>query len=302
MRRAAVVERGTGHPFAYALLQNTNGRDLPEADSHETYPGRGAAVSCAGDRILAGSPEWLAEQGIELPAAGKLLLQEHADSLMAVAVDGEAAGVISFNDEIRPGTPEAVRTLEAMGIEVILASGDRNPAAHDTAQRVGIRRVFPEVRGEDKVQIVKDLQSQGKKVVMLGDGMRDAAALSRADLGISIGTERAAGRRPVLGAGIDLAAESADVILLQRDLDHLLSALRLCLKTREVVRDNLKWVFGIQLVLIPAAAGALQAAFAVRLPPAAIGAAAAVSILAILIHSIRRFKEKDYATKKTPDD
>ncbi|MFH2205031.1 MAG: heavy metal translocating P-type ATPase [Elusimicrobiota bacterium] len=302
LRRATIVEKGTGHPFSGALLRSLNGRELPDADSHETYPGRGVAVSYAGDRILAGSPEWLAEQGIELPASGQRLLREKTDSLMALAVEGEAAGIISFTDELRPGARDAVRTLAAMGIEVVLASGDRNPAAHDTAQQVGIRRVFSEVQGEDKVQIVEDLQSQGKKVVMLGDRMRDAAALSRADLGISLGAERAGMRRPDLGASIDLAAESADVILLQRDLDHLLSALRLCLKIREVVRENLKWAFGIQLVLISAAAGALYAPFAVRLPPAAPGAAAAVSILAILIHSILRFKRKEDETKKTPDD
>jgi len=303
LRTASIAEHRSGHPFASALLRRLKENNLPDVDSRETYPGQGISVRYAGDRILAGSPAWLAEQGVPLSKKSRRLLQGTTDTLLAVAVGGELAGAVTFSDAIRSGVPAAVETLAAMGIEVVLASGDRNQTAHRVAEQVGIQRVYSEVLESDKARIVEDLQSQGKKVVIVGDGMRDAAALSRADLGISVESalaETLRNRRPVLGAGIDLAAESADVILLQRDLDHLLSALKLCLKIREVIRGNLKWAFGMHILLIPVAAGALYAPLGAKLSPAVLGGTAAASILAILIHSIQRYKDKDHEKAKPP--
>jgi Cu+-exporting ATPase len=297
LQKAVVAQRRTGHPFASTLAHRASKADIPEAESQESYPGQGVAVTLGGDRILAGSLAWISRQGISVPAEGERRLKRSPDPVLVLAVCGQAAGAVIFEDEIRPGVREVVRELEKMGIEAVLASGDHNASAHRVAEEVGIRQVYSEVGEEEKVEIVREFQTQGKKVVMIGDGKRDAAALSRADLGISIGTEgeeglRLSERRPVLGAGIDLAAESADIVLIRRDLDHLLGALRLSLKIREVIRENLKWVFGFHILLIPAAAGAYMLSFSAGFPPAAILTAASLSLAAILVNSIRRFKRE----------
>lgn len=290
LRYAAAAERRSTHPFSEAVRMKVGESDLPEAESVEIYPGRGVAATFEGRHVLVGSPAWLTEKGVETAPQDARVLRGNPASLMAVAVDGKIAGAITFLDPLRPGIAEGVRQLKQMGIEVVLASGDRNAVAHRVAEEAGIGRVYAEVAEEEKVQIVRHLQARGKRVVMAGEGVRDAAALSCADLGIAVmpsGAE-SLGTRPALGAGIDLAEESADILLLRRDLEHLSAAIRLALEIRRTIKQNLRVAFGLHILLIPAAAGAFYSSFGIGMQPSHLAAAAGISLVVIIGNSLRQ--------------
>ena len=162
-----------------------------------------------------------------------------------------------------------------MGLEVILASGDRPGAAHAVAEAVGIRDVYAEVLPEDKLRIVKRLQEAGKRVAMVGEGFNDAPALSQADVGIA------------LGSGTDVAVESADVTLLAHDLMHVVTAIELSRRIRSIIRQNLVWAFLYNLLLLPLAAGALYPVLGRMLDPQYAGLAMALSSLSVVANSMR---------------
>jgi Cu+-exporting ATPase len=169
----------------------------------------------------------------------------------------------------------AVRQLTDMGLEVVLASGDRNEASYRIAEEAGIGRVFAEVLPEDKSGIVARLQSEGKKVAMVGEGFNDAPALARADIGIA------------LASGTDIAIEAADVTVMHHDLTALASAIGLSRRIRRVIRQNLFWAFAYNALLIPIAAGVLYPRFGVLLRPQWAGAAMALSSISVALNSLR---------------
>lgn len=291
LRSLAAAEFPSGHPFAEALLKAAGVKEPAEPRSVETYPGHGVSAVVGERALLAGSLSWLADRGVPIPEEAARAVQGRPEPLLAAAVDGRFAGIVFFSDRLRPEVPDMIVRLRDMGIEVALASGDRDAAAHRVAQEAGITRVYAEVFEEQRLKIVERLQQSGKRVVMIGDGFRDAAALSRADLGVAVAplpSAKDGEPSDAIGARIHLAEEAADLILAQRDLASLAAALRLGLEIRSIIRENLMWAFSVRVLLLPVAAGLLRPAYGLELKPPYLAAAAAVSFCGIAFNCYRR--------------
>lgn len=278
---ATAAEERSEHPFAAAILALARERRVkaPTVDSFEALPGRGVIVRSSGRVVRAGSLPWLREEGVEFPTDDATRFSE-AGSLLGVAVDGLLLGAYRMEDALRPSAAAAVKALKDRGLEVCLVSGDRNAAAYRVADQVGIGQVFAEVRPEEKADIVRRFQEEGKKVAMVGEGFNDAPALSHADIGIA------------LASGTDVAVESADLALMNPDLTSLSKAIGLSQRIRAVIRQNLAWAFVYNLALLPIAAGALYPKWGVLLRPEYAGAAMALSSISVALNSLR-LRKKD---------
>lgn len=290
-RFASAAERRSGHPFALALKRWSKEHGCAEDDparsaaSFEAFPGRGVCAVLDSRRVLVGSLSWLSEHGIEPAPQAAAALRSRTDSLIGVAVDGKFAGAVAFGDPLRPGVREAVLRLEAMGVEPVLASGDRDATAFHLAQRAGIGEVHAQALAEDKALLVARLRAEGRRVVVVGRGCRDAPALCRADLGMALAAPRSSGVEAAAGA--DLACDAADLTLTRHDLDGLIGALRLSLAGARAARANLWWAFAFHVLLIPAAAGALYPVAGVPLDPAYAAVAALGGFLAMGVNYLR---------------
>ena len=273
---ALACEQRSEHPFAAAILELARERGVKAApvDSFEALPGRGVIVRSGTRLVLAGSLPWLREEGVAMPQDDATRFSE-AGSLLGVAVDGELLGAYRMEDAVRPSAAAAVKALKDRGLEVCLVSGDRNAAAYRVAEQVGIGKVFAEVRPEEKSDIVRRFQAEGKKVAMVGEGFNDAPALSDADVGIA------------LAAGTDVAIEAADLTLMNPDLTSLAKAMELSSRIRAVIRQNLAWAFAYNLVLLPIAAGALYPKWGILLRPEYAGGAMALSSISVALNSLR---------------
>ncbi|MBI4386771.1 MAG: copper-translocating P-type ATPase [Elusimicrobia bacterium] len=282
LRWAMTAELRSEHPFAEALRARASaGGIAPEpVEAFEAFPGRGVAVMSRSRRIWAGSLSWLAERGIPAEPEVVEALLRTAGSVLGVAVEEKFAGAVVLDDRVRDHAREAVVQLEKMGLEVILASGDRNAAVHRVAEAVGIERVYAEVLPQEKARIVRELQEGGKRVAMVGEGFNDAPALSQADVGVALAT------------GTDIAAESSDITLMKPDLRHFVTALLLSRRIRRVIYENLAWAFAYNIVLLPVAAGALYPSFGILLKPHHAGAAMALSSISVVLNSmkLRKFR------------
>jgi P-type Cu+ transporter len=276
LRYAVAAEQRSEHPFASAVLAYGSAAGVQPApvDFFEAFAGRGVLIRSGEKTIRAGSVAWLKAEGCRVPQEASQDLHGSA-SLLAVAVDGAVVGALVLSDVLRPTARDAVRQLTAMGVEVVLASGDRNEAAYRIAEEAGISRVFAEVLPEEKSGIVARLQADGKKVAMVGEGFNDAPALSRADIGIALAT------------GTDIAIEAADVTVMHHDLRALAGAIRLSQLIRRVIRQNLFWAFAYNVILVPVAAGALYPRFGILLRPQWAGAAMALSSISVALNSLR---------------
>jgi Cu+-exporting ATPase len=248
VRLAASAERGSEHPLGQAVVTEAEARGLTlaEPQDFEAIPGKGIRAQVEGRTVLVGKPEWVNAEGISLGdlAAEVERLQAAAKTAVAVAVDGEAAGVIGIADTLKDGSTEAVAQLYALGLEAVMLTGDNRRTAETIAGQVGIDRVVAEVLPADKAAQVKQLQAEGRLVGMVGDGINDAPALAQADVGIALGT------------GTDVAMETADVTLMRGDLRAVPQALALSRATMRTIKQNLFWAFFYNAVLIPVAAGA----------------------------------------------
>ena len=278
---ALACEERSEHPFAAPILALSKERGVkaPTVDSFESLPGRGVIARSGSRTARAGSLPWLKEEGVLIPSDDATRFSE-AGSLLGVSVDGELLGAYRMEDTLRPSAAAAVKALKDRGLEVCLVSGDRNAAAYRVAEQVGIGKVFAEVRPEEKADIVRRFQAEGKKVAMVGEGFNDAPALSHADVGVA------------LADGTDVAVESADLTLMSPDLTHLALAMALSRRIRLVIRQNLAWAFVYNLVLIPIAAGALYPKWGILLRPEYAGAAMALSSISVALNSLR-LRRKD---------
>jgi len=284
LRLAAAAERGSEHPLGTAIVSEAERRSTArdEAGSFEPIAGRGVRAEVGGRAVLVGSAALLGEAGVDLTGRGDGDADAAAEgsasrTTVIVAVDGELAGSIAIDDPIKPGAAEAVHELRAAGISVHLLSGDSADAALAVARRVGIDpdAVSAEVLPGDKAAHVRALQADGRVVAMVGDGINDAPALAQADVGIAIGT------------GTDVAMEASDVTLIGGDPRLVASAIRLSRRTIGVIRQNLVWAFGYNVVLIPVAMGVLYPFFGLRLDPVLAAAAMAFSSVSVVLNSLR---------------
>jgi Cu+-exporting ATPase len=271
------VERGSEHPLAAAILARADEAGLGKqaVAAFEAVAGRGVRGRVGERNVLVGTAAFLQGAGVDL--SGLADAAGAASAVIYLSVDGRAAGLLPTVDEIKPTAAEAVRELGRAGIEVWMVTGDGGRVARSVALAVGIApdRVLAEVLPAGKADAVAAIQARGLRVAMVGDGINDAPALARADVGIAIGT------------GADVAMEASDVTLVGGDPRAVATAIGLARQTRRVIRQNLLWAFGYNVVLIPVAMGALFPAFGITLNPALAAAAMAMSSVSVVTNSLR---------------
>jgi Cu+-exporting ATPase len=279
LRLAASAEWGSEHPLGEAIVRRATDQalTLSRPAQFEALPGRGIVAEVDGRRLLVGNPQLLAERGVALDgaAADGDALARDGKTPMYVAVDGRPAGIVAVADTLKPKSRETVAALRRMGLDVVMLTGDNRVTAAAIAGQVGVERFLAEVLPEHKADEVKKLQAAGRRVAMVGDGINDAPALAQADLGIAI------------GAGTDVAIESADIVLIGEDLGGILTALRLSRQTMRTIKQNLFWAFFYNVVLIPLAAGALYPVFRILLNPMIAALAMAFSSVSVVTNSLR---------------
>ncbi len=281
LRRTASLERSSEHPLAAAIVAAAKERGLPldEVSGFVALPGRGASGVVDGRRVAAGSAAFMASLGVEIAplAADAERLAAEGRSVIFVAVDGVAAGLIAAIDPPRPDARAVVARLRGLGLAPLMVTGDAPRAAQAVARQVGLAEseVVAGVLPEGKVEEVRRLQAEGRVVAMAGDGINDAPALAQADVGIAV------------GAGAGVALEASDVTLMRRDLSGIPDAIELSRRTMRTMKQNLFWAFVYNVIGIPVAAGALYPAFGILLSPILAGAAMAVSSVSVVTNSLR---------------
>ncbi|MBB4785390.1 heavy metal translocating P-type ATPase [Streptomyces rapamycinicus] len=273
LRLAGALEHASEHPIARAIADGAAERigDLPAPADFRSEPGLGVQGTVDGHAVLVGREKLLGAWAIELPAAlaaAKAAAESEGQTAVAVAWDGEARGVLLVADAVKETSAEAVAQLRALGLTPILLTGDNRLVAEAVAREVGIDDVIAEVLPQDKVDVVKRLQDEGRTVAMVGDGVNDAAALATADLGLAMGT------------GTDAAIESGDLTLVRGDLRVAGDAIRLARRTLGTIKGNLFWAFGYNVAALPLAAAGL-------LNPMIAGAAMAFSSVFVVTNSLR---------------
>src|SRR5437867_6594220 len=283
LRIAASAESGSEHPLGAAIARSARERNLPldGPESFEAIPGLGIRAKVFGHPILLGNRGLMAMAGVGIGGVEAALRGFEADgkTAMLLAVDGQLAGVIAVADTLKDHAAEAVRALKAMGIEVLMLTGDNRRTAESIARQAGVDGGIWEVLPGQKVERIKELQSQGKIVAMVGDGINDAPALAQADVGIA------------LGSGTDVAMEAGGIVLIKDDLRDVVAAIQLSRRTVQKIRQNLFWAFFYNTALIPLAAGAL-AVVGIVLNPIVAGAAMGFSSVSVVMNSmtLRRFR------------
>ena len=279
LRLAASLERGSEHPLAAAIVQGAveRGITLSAVQNFASITGKGVTGEFDGKTVLLGNRALLADEQIDTAA-----LQQQAESLrsqgqtvMFVAVDGKAAGMIGVADPIKASTPDAIQALHREGIRVVMMTGDSRTTAEAVAKRLNIDAVFAEVLPDQKAEKVKSLQAQGHVVAMAGDGINDAPALAQAHVGIAMGT------------GTDVAMESAHVTLVKGDLRGIVRARELSRATITNIKQNLFFAFVYNVAGIPIAAGVLYPAFGILLSPILAAAAMSLSSVSVIANALR---------------
>ncbi|MDV6375905.1 heavy metal translocating P-type ATPase [Deinococcus sp. ZS9-10] len=281
LQLTAAAETSSEHPLARAIERAALGKGesvnaLSPASNFQAIPGYGVQANVNGQRIEVGAARYMTKLGLDLGE-----LEAQADALarrgrtpVFIAVDGQLAGLLGVADPVRGGSVQAIQTLQHQGTEVAMITGDTRATAQAVAAEVGIERVLAEVLPEGKSDAVQELQAGGRKVAFVGDGINDAPALARADVGVAIGT------------GTDVAVETADVILMSGDLRGVPNAIALSRATLRNIRVNLFWAFGYNILLIPVAAGVL-AAWNISLSPVLAAAAMGLSSVFVLSNALR---------------
>jgi Cu+-exporting ATPase len=279
VRLAASVERASEHPLAAAIVRGAEARelDLAPVEDFQSITGKGVTGKVAGRRIALGNRKLLEEVGIdagELPRWAEAGRAE-GQTVMLLAVDARAAGLLGVADPVKPTTPEAIRCLHEEGIEIVMLTGDNRKTAEAVAGKLGIDRVQAEVLPEQKAAVVKQLQAEGKVVAMAGDGINDAPALAQAQVGIAMGT------------GTDVAMESAGVTLVKGDLRGIVRARRLSNATMRNIRQNLFFAFIYNSAGVPVAAGVLYPFLGILLSPMIAAAAMSFSSVSVITNALR---------------
>lgn len=286
LRLAAAVEAGSTHPIAKAIVKQAEGLSLGKVleGSLVQEPGNGVMATVEGHHVAVGTREWVEtlseETDDSFEATGKQATnaraQEAGHILVYVGVDGRVVGSIEVADQIRPESVDVIAALRKSGIRTVMVSGDRKETAMTVAQAVGIQAtdVYARAKPVDKSRLVEMLQAGGNRVAMVGDGVNDAAALARANVGIA------------MGGGVDAASEVADVVLLGDRIQQVVEALHLSRVTMNTIRQNMVWAFAYNVVCIPLAAGALLPVYGIGLTPSVSGALMGLSSLGVMANSL----------------
>jgi len=284
VRLAASIERSSEHPLAAAIVRGAEARgvELAAAEDFQSVTGKGVTGRVDGRTIALGNIKLLEDAGI---AVGNLPQQadvgrSEGQTVMFLAVDGRAAGLIGVADPIKETTPEAIHLLHEEGIQIVMLTGDSHKTAEAVAGRLNIDQVQAEVLPDQKAAVVKQLQAEGKIVAMAGDGINDAPALAQAQVGIAMGT------------GTDVAMESAGVTLVKGDLRGIVRARRLSRATMSNIRQNLFFAFIYNAAGVPVAAGILYPFFGVLLSPIIAAAAMSFSSVSVITNALRLRKVK----------
>jgi P-type Cu2+ transporter len=289
LRFAASADRPSQHPLAEAIVNGARGRNVEvmSPEHFDSIPGHGVEAIVGGSRVLIGNKKLMAREGVKLDGLEERVtaLASDAKTAMYVAVGGRAAGLVAVADTIRESARRAVIALHEMGVETVMLTGDNRNTAQAVARQLGMDTVIAEVLPEDKANEVAKLQSAGRQVAMVGDGVNDAPALAQADVGIAI------------GAGTDVAVETADVVLVKNDPADVSRSIVLARKVHGKIKQNLFWAAIYNLIAIPVAAGALYPSLGVLLRPewAALAMSAStvtVTLNALMLNRVRLSDEK----------
>jgi Cu+-exporting ATPase len=284
LRLGASLERASEHPLAAAIVSGAQekGMALAAVSDFKSYTGKGVAGTVEGHAVALGNLKLFEKLNIaagELAARADVLCNE-GQTVMLLAVDGKAAGLLGVADPVKISTPEAIRALHAEGVQVIMLTGDNRITAEAVARKLGIDRVEAEVLPDQKAAVVKLLQSQGRFVAMAGDGINDAPALAQAQVGIAMGT------------GTDVAMESAGITLVKGDLNGIVRARRLSQATMRNIRQNLFFAFVYNMLGVPIAAGVLYPFFGLLLSPIIAAAAMSFSSVSVITNALRLSRVK----------
>jgi Cu+-exporting ATPase len=283
LRLAASLERGSEHPLAEAIVRGAEERDVKMVDAtdFEAITGKGVKGIVNGHNVALGNSKLVADMGLD---GGRLsdmanARRDEGETVMFVVLDNKIAGLVSVADPVKETTPKALEELHQLGFRIIMATGDNERTAKAVAARLGIDEIRADVLPEDKANIIKELQEQGHKVAMAGDGVNDAPALAQADVGIAMGT------------GADVAIESAGFTLVKGDLDGIVRARRLVRATMRNIRQNLFFALAYNTAGVPVAAGVLFPFFGILISPMFAAFAMSASSISVVLNALRLRKE-----------
>ncbi|MGD0444104.1 MAG: heavy metal translocating P-type ATPase [Edaphobacter sp.] len=279
LRIAGALERASEHPLAEAVVgyAKERGLELPDALDFESFTGQGVEGVVEGKTVLIGNPVLMESRGVAITSlqTAAVGLSEEAKTPLWIAVDGRLAGIVAVADTIKTTSVLAIRRMHAEGLRVVMLTGDNESTAHAIARKAGVDEVVAGLFPAGKVDAIKRLQSEGRVVAMVGDGINDAPALARADVGLT------------MASGTDIAMEAGDVTLMRSDLTGVAAAIALSRGTMRVMRQNLFWAFLYNVIGIPLAAGVLYPVFGLLLSPVIASAAMALSSFSVVTNSLR---------------
>jgi Cu+-exporting ATPase len=279
LRLAASLERGSEHPLAEAIVHGAEERSLTLAKTEDfnAVTGKGVTGKIEGKAVSLGNARMIADLGLEpgdwSDKADKR--RDDGETAMFAVVDGQIAGLICVADPVKETTPEALENLHGLGLRIVMATGDNERTARAVAARLGIDEIRADVLPEDKARIIRELQEQGHRVAMAGDGVNDAPALAQADVGIAMGT------------GADVAIESAGFTLVKGDLRGIVRARRLSVATMRNIRQNLFFALIYNTAGVPVAAGLLYPFFGILISPIFAAAAMSLSSVSVVGNALR---------------
>jgi len=279
LKYAASAEKVSEHPLGEAIIKSAMERkiELHEPKDFKAIEGHGIEARVDGRNVILGNIKLMKDRGIDIKDLEKKAEEFAGEGKtpIYVSLDGKSAGLIAVADPLKESSVEALEKLKKLGLKVVMLTGDNRKTAEAIARKAGIDEVLPEVLPEDKVHEIKRLQSEGRRVAMVGDGINDAPALAQADVGIAI------------GSGTDVAMEASDITLIKGDLKGVASAIELSKRTIRVIKQNLFWAFFYNIAGIPVAAGVLYPFFGILLNPIFASAAMAFSSVSVVSNSLR---------------